>query len=70
MWGILEITKLEGFFNSGYLSILITGTTASMPQDSSQKKSAVIKLIIVFFCRMIVEMDPVKLVNYVMHRVN
>jgi hypothetical protein len=65
LWGILEITKLEGFFNSGYLLILLTGTTATIPQDSSQKKPAVIKLIIVFFCRMIVELDPVKLVNYV-----
>jgi hypothetical protein len=54
LWGILEVTKLDGFFNSGYLSILLTGTTASIPTDPNEKRPALIKQIVLFFCRMIV----------------
>lgn len=65
LWGILEITKLDGFFSSGYLTILITGTTASLSVDPTQKRPALIKQIVVFFCRMLIEFDAVKVVSFV-----
>lgn len=68
LWGLLEITKLEGFYNSGYLSILLTGTTAYLPTDPSDKRPALIKHIVVFFCKMIIELDATKFIAYVRRR--
>lgn len=61
--GILEVTELDGFYNSGYLAIMIHGTTAALSEP--QPKPAILKSAILLFCTIIVEYDAKKAIELV-----
>lgn len=59
----MEITHLDGFFTSGYMEVLMMGTTAALANQ--EKRVAVLKMAVIFYCKLFVHYDPIKLMEYV-----